>query len=159
MPTHNAKGVEASTKQEYPPIPEGTYSFMLDYIEEKGSKSSGAPTLYLTWVCTDTEYSNRKVFQTVGIYPKGDPSMPVAPYYLHTMHCLGIREDANGNVNYSYAEVQGVHKMLEIKIKPENGTYAAKNEVVEIKPMPYESAGNIANEVGGTIVDSELPPW
>jgi hypothetical protein len=118
----NAEGVD--TRDEYAPIPAGTYNVIISDSEVKQTKKGDGSYLKLTLEVQQGEHQGRKIFHNVTMQNPDPTAVNIGQKHLAQIcHAVGVLQ-----VNDS-AELHNRPLLAVIKIRKGNGEYGDSNEV------------------------------
>lgn len=124
----NAEGID--TRDEYAPIPAGTYNVIISDSEVKQTKMGDGSYLKLTLEVQQGEYQGRKVFHNITLQNPNPTAVSIGQKHLAQIcHAVGVLQ-----VNDS-AELHNRPLLAVVKIRKGDGQYSDSNEV-----QRYEAA-------------------
>lgn len=124
----NAEGVD--TRDEYAPIPAGTYSVIISDSEIRETKNGQGTYLKLALDIQQGEYQGRKIFHNITLQNPNQTAVSIGQKHLAQIcHAVGVLQ-----VNDS-AELHNRPLLAVVRIRKGDGQYGDSNEV-----QRYEAA-------------------
>lgn len=119
----------------FDPIPPDKYVAMIVESDIADTKSAGGKRLAITWQIVDGEYEGRKVFDNVNLQNASTQAVEIGQRQLATI-CRAV-----GKLKVKdSAELHDIPCIIDVRIKPAKGDYAAGNEIRGYAPINPEAA-------------------
>jgi hypothetical protein len=130
-------------------LPDGWYPFKIFDAEELESKKGNPMVLAKCQVFNDPRYPDQEVWHYVTFLPKDAKGAGIS---VHFRKCIGVPFGGNDLVD---AE-DWTGKRFMGKVLTEEYEGRKRNKIVEVSPMPKETAGKTAEPVAAG-QDEEIP--
>lgn len=111
-------------KDEFTPIPVGTYKAIIVASDTKQTKDGRGSYLKLSVDIIDGEFKGRKLFHNINLVNSNDVCVKIGKTDLANIcRALGISHPKDS------CELHNKPLMIKVNIKPESGQYPASNEI------------------------------
>ena len=151
----NAQAVEPQAPRDNEPLPAGLYSVEITNAEVKALKSGNGMGLSLEFTVIDpAPYARRKVWEQLNIAHNNPQAEQIGQAQLSALcRAVGIAQLDDSD--------QLFQKILRIrtKVRPAQGTYAAKAEVASFEPAGAALPTAPSPQPGATAAAKAAPPW
>lgn len=142
-------------------LPAGDYKAIITASALKPLKSGGGIGLALTFEVVEGEFNGRKVWAHLNVQHSNQQAQNIAQRDLSAIcHAIGVTKLTNTEALHN--KVMGV----KVKIKPEDGQYAAKNEIKGYVPATSVAAAPVgaARRAAPAVTPAapaakQAPPW
>ena len=155
----NLNGFDANTvdpQESLEPIPAGWYKCAITASEEKPTKAMTGSYLQLEIQVIEGEYQGRKVFDRLNLNNPNQTAVEIAQRTLSSIcRAVGVMMPRESS------ELHDKPLMVQVSVKPADGTYNASNEVEEYATIDGGQVNSAPPAAFATSAPAAVnqPPW
>lgn len=133
-------------ENDFEPLPEGEYQAQIIEVEKKETKSGTGSYLKITYVITEGQYRNRRLYMNLNLWNPNEKTVQIANGQLKKMcDAMGLDFEKVNDTN----QLIGIDHVISVVVRPAVGQYQASNDVKRWLPFDNKPATSTV----------AAPPW